>query len=380
MATSTRRLSFGLLAAVLFLACFALALVLSRRDGQADDLPGTVLQAGTAESNGVTLRAENAVFSGTATDVWVKASVDDPSIRLAGIEPRSAHIDSQTATSAVVSSDGRVSLRFARLDGAQNIKLNVESVLVMGANGSIAALPGHWQIELVRPDGKDADAISELTALQPGVVEAAGERIIVEAFRTSAATIVRYSVPVTIVEGSQPPNVSADGRRLEPKRSIQREAEREFWFDASPGGASISVAFPSLLVSDAAGSDAILSLELGQPGAENSDAEATTLAWSRSDSSNVGIVSVVRHRDPEKVTIRVLVEGLWSPALGTRPEVIADGKLLFVNGVGNYPAMAGGAQTSIEAVLPDGSTPRSLVVKLLGGNSKEVSAEVSLHP
>ena len=98
---------------------------------------------------------------------------------------------------------------------------------------------------------------------------------------------------------------------------------------------------------------------------------AAPIEWRLNNESDIRVLSVVRYRqqsdndDPVVMaSLRIVVEGTWPAGPGfAKPQVIADGKELFVGGAGNH-FTSGGPQTDIEADLPGGKTPRSVLLRL----------------
>ncbi len=373
-------------------ATFAGGLILAlalRPGGRAEELPGTVMQSGMAEIDGISIAVEKAVFSGAGTDVWIRITAVSPQTRAVGVAPSDADIGGSTGTSAVAGRDGRTVIRFPTASGlgeSSTIPLTIRGVLLLGANDAPVRTPGSWRLELQLPVGKAAAAAAKLEGLQPGSVEVGGDRIVVEGFRTPSFTVVRYEVPPTIV-ANEPPSLKVGTATLQATRSQQVGNQREVWFESTPPGSSITVVFDRVLVSSAKAQDATLDLELtgvsgSGPGDGKSGLESKAMAWRKNDQTDVAVASIVVYRTQFDESVQVAVEGLWVPGLGGKPQVVADGNELFVSGVGNYPSTSDrGPRTIVEARLPAGTTPRSLVVRLLGAPATELPAlEVTLKP
>ncbi|MBA4179438.1 MAG: hypothetical protein C0506_02520 [Anaerolinea sp.] len=362
-------------------------------DGRAATTPGTVPQSASARADGITMTLEKAVFSASAVDVWLRLVFEAPDRTPAGVVPSDAAFGDARATSVLVSEDGRTVLRFPTLaapgstDTEPSTVLTIRAVQVLTADGRLERIPGNWALDVRSPQGEDARAASRMEAFLPAEIELAGRRVVIEAYRTSAATVVRYTLPAGVVE-LRPPVLKAGAQTLEPLRAerISERAPAEVWFEATQFGLPITVVFTGLQGPSDGTANSRVDIALGPfepPPSRAPDApsEQLPLAWRITGPGGPVLKRVEWHRDLLGTTILVTVEGIWSPEPGRKPQVLGDGKALFVRGVGLSPAQSGrGDETNIEADLPGDTVPRMLTIILGGASTTAAPTEVTLRP
>jgi hypothetical protein len=383
--THSRRFVTASLAVVTFVVALGLGIAMrSSAPGRADELPGTVLQSASAKSGGVEIFLRRATFSGTAVDAWLDVVPDSSLGTPAGIDPSDATLGNASASSAIVSDSGSVLLRFvrARESGSQSSNLTISAVSILSGPGNFQSVTGTWQLTLLLPPDSEWPAINRLESLRPQAVSVEGRDVLVEAFRTSSETILRYQLGTGLVQIAAPVLVAKDGTSFFPLRSETQGTENLAWFEATPFGSPFVVQFKSLLVNRSSGG-IILDLRLSGLGVKQIDnaevgIEQTPVNWDHAGDAAAQVVSVVMHKDPDRTSIRVVIEGTWNPLLGGKPRMLADSRELFVGGVGNYFTSTG-PQTALQATLPGGSLPERLVI-VFGDSAREVSAQVTLVP
>ncbi|MBK7725398.1 MAG: hypothetical protein IPI33_09230 [Dehalococcoidia bacterium] len=109
----------------------------------------------------------------------------------------------------------------------------------------------------------------------------------------------------------------------------------------------------------------------------------TPIDWRLENDSGVRVLSVTRQERTvddstnQFATIRVLVDGTWNTGPAAKPRVFGDGVELVVGGAGNY-ATVDGPQTSVEANIPNGKTPKTLLVQFVtAGSPAEIRLRLS---
>ena len=373
------------LAFATFIVALGLGLAMrSAEPGRAGELPGTVLQSASAKSGEVEIFLRRATFSGTAVDLWLDVVPDASLGAPGGIDPSDAILGEAPASSAVVSDSGSVLLRFerARQSGSPPSNLTILAVSVLAGGGRFQPVTGTWQLTLLLPPDSDWAVINRVEALRPQAVSVEGQDVLVEAFRTSSETVLRYQLATGLVQIAAPVLLAKDGTSLVALRSETQGTDYFAWFEATPSGSPVVVQFKSLLVSRASGG-VVLDLRLSGLGVkeiENAEVgiEKTPVNWDHAGAASAQVVSVALHKNPDRTSIRVVIEGTWNPLLGGKPRLLADSRELFVGGVGNHFTSTG-PQTDIQATLPDGALPERLVV-VFGESARELSAQVTLDP
>lgn len=221
----------GLAGAVVFLGLVLVGIRLWG-EGRAEAFPGAVVQGAEARSGGVTVKAARAVFSGTAVDLWLEGQFDHAGAQPAGITPSDAELAGARAKSAAVAEGGGVMLRFPALAGLEPggvATLRIAAVQLLGAQG-VERVPGTWILEVKLPRGDAARAAARVDALDPVVVEIAGQPVTLVAYRTSAATVLHDELPPGLLEG-RPAVLRAGKEELAARRMEGDGKAREVWFD-----------------------------------------------------------------------------------------------------------------------------------------------------
>jgi hypothetical protein len=251
-------------------------------------------------------------------------------------------------------------------------------------------MPGTWEVEIQLPSGEEAREASEIEALTPAVLSVFGHDVLVEGFRTSDATVIRYVLPPGISE-THPPSLAANGLVIGRGRAerVAADAPTEVSFDPTPFGSAISVRFDGLLGVVPNQSEVELSLTLQPhdvPSFTTSDAlpQQQGLEWNitTADTAAPKVSDVSWMREGvDRTTIRITVAGTWIPSAGSKPRVVSNGVELFVTSVINYDATPDrGDETVVVAELPDGALPRNLTMDIMGASQSLGFAELTLEP
>lgn len=380
----SRRVSSGFVVVALFVAFLVVGIRLWS-EGRAEVFPGSVAQGAEARSDGATVKVTRAVFSGTAADLWLDVQFDDAAAQPAGIAPSDADLAGVSARSAAVAEGGGVMLRFPALVSAEPVSvatLRIAAVQLLGAQG-IERVSGTWVLEVKVPRGDAARAAARVDALEPVVVEIAGQQVTLAAYRTSAATVLHYELPPGLLEG-RPPMLRVGKEELAARRMESDGRAREAWFDATPDNGPLTVVLDGLASASGGEATVQLAIEPFVPPAATGAGEETVelaLTWKVETPGGPAVREVTWHRDLSGTTILVLVDGIWDPEIGGKPAVFADGASLFVRGAGYYLASGErGDRSMVEADLPGGQVPRNLIVVLAGAASPIPPVEVVLRP
>lgn len=387
-------LAAGILA---FGAAFALAASRGGPESAAAGLPGTVEQSGSASASGWVIEAVRATFGGTAVDVEVRVRPEDGGSGVAVVSAADAEMDGVRAESARISSDGRSLLRFppeAWPDGTATTQLSIDAVRVRDSSTrELVRVAGDWQIPVEVPTGSDAASARAVEALPLATANIVGHEVVIEAFRTQSATVVRYELPVSIFAIS-PPALRADGRTVEATLSQQVDGRSETWYDPTQDASSLTLVF-SGLIGPAPDSKHTWKLNLalapfdppefpGTPYLTESPRERDRkLSWERLPGSDgPPVVEVIWHHGFD-VRLVISLEGMWDPMLvgGEPPRVSGDGTelTLIASGV-DFATDERGARTRITVRLPDPVPPRNLVVISEGAVVEMDPVEVRLLP
>lgn len=382
----TRRASLWLAGAAIVGACAFLIAVMTGPHSQAQTVPGTVEQSSSAEAHGFKVTAERAVFSAAAVDVWIHVESLSQDPRPLTIVPSDAVLGSQPASSVLVGKGGSAVLRFPALDavGSQRAAPLVVSAISASATDNLVRdrVVGSWEMSLQLPTGDAADAATSLEALQPAVAVLGGTNVLFEAFRTTAATIVRYEQPTSMLT-FRPPTLEVGSRAFEATRSEQQGTHRVLWFEATDPGAPMSLTFADIYEPGAGQSTFTISIDaFTAPSPSETETIEIPLQWqSTQPGGPPAIDALIWRRDALGTTLRILVPGIWDPGPTSRPRMIGDGAELRIAGAGTYPPHGTrGAQSSVEAELPDGRVPRTLTVTLVGASAPSGPVRVTLHP
>lgn len=382
----------------LVIALFGLAFVLGatrKQGGEAQTVPGAVLQSASASSGSLTVDAERAVFSATGVDVWLHIRSDDPGVKIAGVVPSDARLSGSAGLSAAVHGDGRTVLRFppeAWPHAGLTAPLDIRTVTLLSPGANDVRVDGSWHLAIELPQGAEAERARALRTLPPVVTEVAGTRLVVETLKTASATIVRYELPGNL-SSFTPPELRAGARTLAPAQSRQEQGPRagyEVWFEATPDNMPLVLVFDGLVASDPASRPwtlqvALASFEVPTPTATEirDQIGEQQLGWNLQPGSpsEPDLKRILWRRLPDRVELEVTIEGLWDLLAGEPPVVLGDGVELKKVAVGTFPAFGErGDETKITARLASETVPRSLVVIGGGGRtSKLPPLEITLR-
>jgi hypothetical protein len=358
------------------------ALLRPDRETLGRELPGTVLQSSHAQDQGVEIFLRRATFSATAVDVWVDVAPGAGHGSPVGIAPPDASLGGVPASSAFVSDSGSVLLRFELPDALRGRALAIRITAVGGQapGGDSARVAGNWELAVELPPRAQWDAVRKVESLQPATIDIEGQTILVEAFRTSGATVLRYQLGLGIVQMKGPALKTTKGATVHADRSESRGAEYFAWFEATSFGSPLIVQFESLLVtSTTASTHFVLELTgLGETVVLDADDEWAPVVWTYVGGAPVKVATVKRYIEAEGSSIYILLDGLWNPGLSGYPRVLADSEELRITGVGNY-SNPDGFQTDVSAALTGPSLPRRLDV-IFGADARSVSAQAELRP
>jgi hypothetical protein len=353
---------------------------ITKQEGEAQVVPGTVAQSASDSSSGLTVDAERAVFSATGVDVWLHIRSDEPGAKVAGVLPSDAELAGNAGLSAAVHSDGRTVLRFppaAWPHAGPTAQLSIRAVRLLSPEGKDERIDGSWQLAIELPQGAEAERARALRTLSPVVTEVAGSKLVVETLKTASATIVRYQLPANVSSFS-PPMLRAGASTLAPARSQQAQGPQgshEVWFEATPDNTSLVLVFDRLAASDPTSKPWTLKATLApfQPAApaaaELIKDQPVTWELQADSSPEPALKGILWRRLPDRVELEITVGGLWAPQAGGPPVVLGDGVEIKVDSVGTYPAFGErGDETRIAFRLPSQTVPRSLVV--IGGGGR----------
>jgi hypothetical protein len=381
---SRRRVAVVGLAALVFGATFLVA-GYPERQGQADPLPGMVVQSGSASSSGLTIELRRAIFSGTAVDVELAVSSTDPALTGLAVVPAQAQLAAEVALSGHVVSDGRTILTFppgAWQDGAATATLSLRRVRARDSGGKPTDLDGDWELVVQLPQGKDALAARYLEALPLATAEIAAQQVVFETLRSKSATIVHYTLPPSVLS-FEPPALEVGSELVRPTRSWTDRVQSSVQFDATPDAGPLTLVFEGLAATDTSHSWTLrLALNAFDQPPPSEGVATHSLTWQLVAGSGGPQVQRVDwdHRISD-VQLVVTLDGLWDPGPGGPPLARGDGASLRVGGVGLFPATAGrGAQTVITMDLPDSKPPRDLTLDGGGSTTFLPRVEVVLRP
>ncbi len=382
------RAAWLLLVVVLLGGTFVVGSI-TKQEGEAQVVPGTVAQSASDSSSGLTVDAERAVFSATGVDVWLHIRSDDPGAKVAGVVPSDAELGGNAGLSAGVHGDGRTVLRFPPVAWPRagvTAQLSIRAVRLLSPEGKDERIDGSWQLAIELPQGAEAERARALRTLPPVVVEVGGAKLVVETLKTASATIVRYELPANVSSFS-PPTLRAGASRLAPSRSQQAQGPRgshEVWFEATPDNVSLVLVFDRLAASDPTSRPWTLKATLARfeppapkaatPAAQPDDPllQEQELAWALQAEADPepALKGILWRRLPDRVELEITIGGLWDPRAGGPPVVLGDGVEIKVDSVGTYPAFGErGDETRIAFRLPSQTVPRSLVVVGGGGRT-----------
>jgi len=368
----------------------AFALTSYNRDGiRAQALPGTVLQSGSASASGLIVEVKRATFSGTAVDVEIAVRAEDPGLTVAGVAPADAEIAGAVGLSVRVHNDGRSVLRFPAAawpeGAAMTAQLLIRAVQVRGQTGRFERISGDWQLAIKLPQGKEAETARFVQALQPVVADVAGHEVVVVAFRTRSATVVRYELPLIVRPVAVPPALRAGGGAAVQLLQAQQEREGvvEAWFEATPDAVPLTLVLDGLVVSDLGSKAWTLNIALDafEPPRPQGYEKRSLGAQRQATSDGPALVDVAWEYRVADVLLEITVAGLWDPGSSGFPVVLGDGAELTVHGVGLRPATSErGAQTIISVKLRGSKPPRNLTVTAKGETVPVPRVEVVLKP
>lgn len=352
---------------------------------QAGTLPGAIDQSASASDGGIVVEARLAQFSGTAVHVELLVTTQDSDRMPAGIRPGDAVLQGVPGVSGRVRGDGTTSISFppsAWPEDATTLALTVRSVDFIDDAGELQPVRGTWDLTIEAPVGAEANEARAVEALEPVVVEIAGQDVVVMAFKTHDATIVHYVLPPG-VESDSAPKLRAGDTPLEPLRREQRgrPGVTEVWY-APAGDEPLVLLFDSLseTLADANTWSVTIGLEvfdLPEPaGSEESRFSENEVGWEvRSRSGGPEVLDVLWRGFEDDIRLAITFDGSWRPG-PTRPVVLGDGEPMRVSSAGTM-----GTHSDIVVRLdPSEPPPRELTIRSTYEVQPLPPVEVVLQP
>ncbi|MGK2965307.1 MAG: hypothetical protein ACSLFM_06845 [Tepidiformaceae bacterium] len=339
----------------------------------ATSVPGTVVQSSTAEDAGTLIGLEKAVFTARGVDAWVRITPSDPGLEPAGVSPQAASLSGVSAESVRVHAGGVAVLRFPSGDFTGALVLQIAAVQVLGEGDRKETIAGDWRLAMIAPPEADLEEARRIEPLGSVEADADGARIMVEGFRMASATVVRYYVPPTVTAMEAP--VLRVGESLLQADRVESADGRAFeaWYQATDDRDTTTLVMNGLFVlkSGTGGATFTVRIEPFSPPPRGTEGEVDKreLAWtSRELPVGYEVLSIDWRRDLDAMSSLVVrVEGLWDPAQGGKPVLLADGVPLEVRGTGLYPKTPDDNPfTTVEARLPTDAAPSEITL-IMGG-------------
>jgi hypothetical protein len=226
-----------------------------------------------------------------------------------------------------------------------------------------------------------------LEPLDPVSVVVDGHELQVDAFRTRAATVVKYAIPSGLTPMGQP-TLRVNGHSIDAVRATQDGELATIWFGPTSHGDSLTLILGRFLVADPTSGAVDLTLAFDPftvPALPESFEEPQTRAVSWSDRSNSGtprVLAVEWWRPSERgddVRLHVTLDGVLDVKSGGKPTVFGDGAEMRVIGVGVRPATSErGTRTHIWLALEDIIPPRNLTIATGPGGQAHFIQQVEL--
>ena len=212
-------------------------------------------------------------------------------------------------------------------------------------------------------------------ALTPVRAELAGHEVVIEAFLSPSATVIRFEVPETPFVQVPAPTLRAGDSTIPPILSEQTGRHTEHRYGPVESNERLTLTFDGVVVREPIEPPWTIELALDAPGiapwsSDPNVVERRELRWQVESADDAPVVRSVALERVHEVRLEISLDGTsWQPG-PTPPVVIGDGEELDVVGAGTSSPVAGPPESRISVRLGDRPVPRELSV---GASEQEVT-------